>query len=323
MKESMDVIVPIFNEEECLDALFGRLLTLRRKMESRIDMSFIFVNDGSNDRSLFILRDAAVKNSFIKVISFSRNFGHQIAVSAGIDAADADYIAIIDADLQDPPELIEDLYNELKNGYDVAYGQRVSRSGETFFKKASAKIFYRILSKMVDINIPADTGDFRMFTRKVLIELKKLREKHRFIRGMIPWLGFKSIPVRYHRDERFAGNTKYPLKKMVKFAADAIFSFSNSPLKVANYIGFLAVGSGSVGAFYMIYLRLFTDVAVPGLTSILTTIVLIGGIQILMLGIIGEYVGRIFIEEKSRPLYIVDESLNIEADLFELIEWRR
>lgn len=211
-REKLNVIIPVYNEELCLGELLPRLLKLQEKLGS-LDSEFIFVNDGSSDRSLEVLLEYAKQYKNIKIISFSRNFGQQIAITAGLDYAEADYIAIIDADLQDPPERIEDMYLKAKEGFDIVYGQRHSRVGESTFKLTAAKLFYRVLSLMCDIEIPVDTGDFRLINRKVLSAIKQLREKHRFIRGMIPWVGFRSVLFHYSRDERYAGKTKYLLKK--------------------------------------------------------------------------------------------------------------
>ena len=308
-KEQLDIIIPIYNEELCIEELVRRMLEFKNRI-SYINTSFIFVNDGSKDRSLELLCFYANEYEFIKVISFSRNFGHQIAVTAGLDYSCADYIAIIDADLQDPPELIEEMYKKAKEGYDIVYGKRISRKGESFFKKATAQLFYKFIGKICDIDIPPDTGDFRLISKKVIDVLKTMREKHRFLRGMIPWVGFKSTPLLYHRDERFAGETKYPLRKMIKFAKDAIFSFSDMPLRVANYIGTIIVCLGVLGGLYMLYIKLFTDAAVSDTTVLVLTMIILGGIQILMIGMIGEYIGRVFEESKRRPLYIISETKN-------------
>lgn len=313
-KERLEIIVPIYNEESCIDELLRRLMALKQKVDY-LDMGFIFVNDGSWDKSLEILYGYADRYDFVKVIDFSRNFGHQMAVTAGLDYADADYIAIIDADLQDPPELIEDMYKKAKEGFDVVYGKRSARKGETFFKKITAKIFYKFISKMCDIEIPSDTGDFRLINRSVLEAIKQMRERHRFIRGMVPWTGFKSTPFYYDRDERYAGETKYPLRKMVKFALDAIFSFSNTPLRIATYAGIGIVGLGVMGALLILYLRFFTTFTVPGISAVILTIIIMGGVQIVMLGISGEYIGRIFQESKGRPLYIVKNIRNLKANI--------
>ncbi len=312
-KEKLDIVIPVYNEEECIEELLRRLFLLKNELH-QLEINFIFVNDGSKDRSYEILKKYAESNKNVKLINLSRNFGHQMAVTAGLDYSNADYVAIIDADLQDPPELIKDMYYKSKEGYDIVYGKRISRKGETFFKKFTAKIFYKLISKMCEIDIPEDTGDFRLITYKVLVNIKKMREKHRFIRGMVPWLGFNSVPLFYNREVRYAGHTKYPFKKMLKFALDAIFSFSNTPLRIASYIGFYIILLGMIGAILMLYLRLFTKYNVPGITAVILTIIIMSGVQIMMLGIIGEYVGRIFEESKNRPLYIIRETINLDDE---------
>jgi len=260
---------------------------------------------------LVYLRNFTEHNPNVKVISLSRNFGHQIAITAGIDMASGDFVAVIDGDLQDPPELIADMYRKALTGFDVVYGKRRTRAGETIFKKATAAGFYRLLNYMCEIEIPTDTGDFRLMSRKVVDAFKQMRERHRFVRGMVPWLGFKSVPLEYDRAERFAGETKYPLKKMLAFATNAILSFSSKPLTMAIRLGFLTILAGLVGAAYMLYLKLFTSIPVPGLTAILLSIVLFSGVQILLIGVVGEYIARIFEEIKGRPLYLVAETINI------------
>ncbi len=311
-KEKIEVIIPVYNEEPCINEILKRLLALKEKMNS-VNISYIFVNDGSTDRSLELLNRHAEKHDFMKIVNLSRNFGHQIAVTAGLDHAEADYIAIIDADLQDPPELIEDMYHKACDGYDIVYGKRDKREGEPFFKKVTAKIFYQLIYKLCNIAIPPDTGDFRLFSRRVLVALRQMREKHRFIRGMIPWVGFKSTPLVYHRDTRYAGKTKYPLKKMINFALDAVFSFSNVPLRIATYFGSVVVGIGILGGLFILYLRIFTSLSAPGIATVIITVIIMGGFQIIMLGIIGEYIGRIFEESKNRPLYVVDQLVNFQV----------
>jgi len=311
-KDTLDVIIPIYNEQECIPELMKRLSELKSKMRTRADLRFIFVNDGSKDKSLKLLSDYADKHSYIKIINFSRNFGHQLAITAGLDYADADYVVIIDADLQDPPEIIDDMYKKAKTGYDIVYGQRIKRKGETIFKKVTASLFYKFINKMCDIEIPLDTGDFRLISKKVVMTLRSMREKHRFIRGMVPWIGFKSYPFRYHRDERFAGSTNYPLRKMIRLAKDAIFSFSDKPLRVATYFGSLVVMLGVLSLLVIIYLRLFTTYYVSGLTAVIALIVILSGVQILIMGVMGEYIGRIFEESKKRPLYIIESAKNLE-----------
>lgn len=308
-KESLAVVIPIYNEEYCIDELVKRLLALKNNF-TLVDFTFCFVNDGSKDRSLEILLTYAHQYSFIQVINFSRNFGHQLAVTAGLDFVDADVIVIIDADLQDPPELIKDLYDKMKEGYDVVYAKRNLRKGDSFFKRITAQWFYSFINMLCKFDIPKDTGDFRLITRQVSESLKQMRERHRFIRGMVPWTGFRSAPYYFNRDERFAGETKYPLFKMINFALDAIFSFSHSPLRLATYTGFISVLLGGIGAFIILLLRIFTTYNVPGVTGVILTIIFMCGVQIFMIGIIGEYIGRIFDEVKKRPLYIVQQAVN-------------
>lgn len=307
----LSIVVPVYNEEESISETLGRLAKLRENIALEIDVELLFVDDGSKDGSLNQLRNFAEKSDFVKVISFSRNFGHQIAITAGIDLASGNYVAVIDADLQDPPELIADMYRKALTGYDVVYGKRRSRAGETAFKKTTAAAFYRLLNYMCETDIPADTGDFRLMSRKVVDSFKQMRERHRFVRGMVPWLGYKSAPLEYDRAERFAGETKYPLKKMISFATNAILSFSSKPLTLAIRLGFLTILGGLCGSAYMLYLKFFTNIPVPGLTAILLSIVLFSGVQILLIGVVGEYIARIFEEIKGRPLYLVAETINL------------
>lgn len=310
-KNLLTIVVPVFNEEESITESVRRLLALRDQMLPGLDVELVFVDDGSKDRSLSLLRSIAEQTASVKVISFSRNFGHQIAITAGIDMAAGDYVAVIDADLQDPPELIADMYQLALTGFDVVYGKRRSRAGETAFKKATAAAFYRLLNYMCEIDIPADTGDFRLMSRRVVEAFKQLRERHRFVRGMVPWLGFRTAPLEYDRVERLAGKTKYPLSKMLVFATNAILSFSSKPLTMAIRLGFLMIFVGISGGAYMLYLKLFTQIPVAGLTAILLSIVIFSGVQILLIGVVGEYIARIFEEVKGRPLYLVAETINL------------
>ncbi len=307
----LSIVVPVFNEEESITETVRRLIDLRAELAHEVEVELLFVDDGSKDRTLLLLRQMAEGNGFIKTISFSRNFGHQIAITAGIDMAQGNFVAVIDADLQDPPELIADMYRIALTGVDVVYGKRRSRAGETIFKKVTAAAFYRLLNYMCEMDIPTDTGDFRLMSRKVVDAFKQMRERHRFVRGMVPWLGFKSASLEYDRAERFAGETKYPLKKMLAFATNAILSFSSKPLTLAIRLGVFTICIGLMGGLYMLYLKLFTIVPVPGLTAILLSIVVFSGVQILLIGVMGEYIARIFEEIKGRPLYLVAESINI------------
>ncbi|MFA5797286.1 MAG: glycosyltransferase family 2 protein [Candidatus Woesearchaeota archaeon] len=304
-KHTLDIIIPIYNEQQCIPELMKRLLALKRKMKT-VEIGFVFINDGSKDKSLPMLYSYADKYKGITVINFSRNFGHQLAVTAGVDHTTADYVVIIDADLQDPPEIIADMYAKAKAGYDIVYGQRIVRKGETVFKKATAALFYRLINMLCDVEIPVDTGDFRLITKKVVDTLKSMREKHRFIRGMVPWVGFKSYPYQYHRDIRYAGETKYPLRKMLRLAKDAVFSFSDKPLRLATYIGFITLIIGILSLIVLLYLRFFTASYISGITAVITALVILSGVQIFIMGIMGEYIGRIFEESKKRPLYVVE-----------------
>lgn len=310
-KPLISVVIPVFNEEECLPEFLRRILTLRESLNERSDCEFLFVDDGSSDRSLELLKEAALVESDIKIISFTRNFGHQIAITAGIDVARGDYVVIIDSDLQDPPELIALMYDLALTGYDVVYGKRRRRAGETLFKKLTATVFYRLLSYMCEIDIPTDTGDFRLISRRVVEAFKQMRERHRFVRGMIPWVGFRVISLEYDRDQRYAGETKYPFRKMIVFASNAILSFSNKPLTLAVRMGLVMIFLGLTLAAYMVYLKLFTEIPVPGVTAILLSISLFSGVQIFLIGIVGEYIARIFEEVKRRPLYLVLETVNL------------
>jgi polyisoprenyl-phosphate glycosyltransferase len=310
-KNLLSIVAPVFNEEESITETVKRLQKLRADLTQEINVELIFVDDGCKDKTLAHLRSFAEHNPNVKVISLSRNFGHQIAITAGIDLASGDYVAVIDGDLQDPPELIADMYRKALTGFDVVYGKRRTRAGETIFKKATARGFYRLLNYMCEIDIPTDTGDFRLMSRKVVDAFKQMRERHRFVRGMVPWLGYKSVSLEYDRAERFAGETKYPLSKMLAFATNAILSFSSKPLTLAIRLGLLTICVGFLGGIYMLYLKLFTNTPIPGLTAILLSIVLFSGVQILLIGVVGEYIARIFEEIKGRPLYLVAETINI------------
>lgn len=307
-QEAMKIqfVIPIYNEQDCLPEMIQRLQSLAVTMGSDVNLEFIFVNDGSRDRTLPFLLEFAEKYDNIQVIDLARNFGHQLALSAGLDQADADFVIIIDGDLQDPPEALIPMLKLAQEGADIVYGQRSERVGESHFKKLTAHLFYRLIVKLCNVDIPRDTGDFRLINRKVLLAFKGFKERHRFIRGMVPWLGFKSVAYTYKRDVRYAGETKFPFRKMLSFALDAIFSFSNSPLRLATYVGLFLVACGFALATYMMYLKLFLNTPAPGITTILLVLFFLGGFQILMLGLIGEYIGRIFEEVKGRPLYVIN-----------------
>ncbi|MDH5180604.1 MAG: glycosyltransferase family 2 protein [Gammaproteobacteria bacterium] len=310
----LEYVIPVYNEEKCLPELMSRLENVRNKL-TELDVHILFINDGSADRSREQLIEFTRRYDYVRVIDLSRNFGHQYALTAGLDFCDADYICIIDGDMQDPPELVSEMLAKLqKESLNIVYGKRRQRQGETLFKKVTANAYYRLLNRMCQLEIPRDTGDFRLIDRKVVDALREMKETHRFIRGMVPWLGFKSAPFLYDRDARFAGDTKYTLRKMLRLAFDGMFSFSRKPLRVASYVGVVVALGGFVGLAYMIFLKLFTDDVVPGITVILTAISILGGVQLLMLGVVGEYLGRVFEQTKQRPLYIIDNIYAGESD---------
>lgn len=305
-KDTLEFVIAVYNEEACLPTLMTRLLAIRERMTG-VDVRFLFVNDGSRDGSLGLLRSYAREYPFVSVIGLSRNFGHQAAVTAGLDHTSAHYVCILDSDLQDPPELAEPMYQRAEaEGLNVLYGVRSNRPGETAFKRFTAAAFYRVLGALCQVDVPRNTGDFRLIDRKVVHALRQMRETHRFLRAMVPWLGFKSAPFPYDREPRYAGETKYPLQRMVRLAADAIFSFSRQPLRLAAYAGVFVIGAGFMGLVYMIYLKFSSSGVVPGVIVVLTAILIIGGMQMFMLGIIGDYLGRVYEEGKGRPLYLVD-----------------
>jgi polyisoprenyl-phosphate glycosyltransferase len=307
---TLSVVAPCFNEEGGLQELYRRI---RQVLEGAGESwELVLVNDGSRDRTPEIMRELREGDPRVKVVDFARNFGHQVAVTAGMDYARGDAVVLIDADLQDPPEVILDLLAKWREGYEVVYAVRAERKGETWFKEFTAKAFYRIIYSITDINIPMDTGDFRLMDRKVVEALKTMKEKHRFMRGMSVWVGFRQVGVNYVRAERYAGETKYPLKKMLKFAMDGITSFSYFPLQLATYVGFVSAALAILGIIVTIILRLTGSHAFYGQATTLVAVLFLGGVQLIFLGIIGEYLGRIYDEVKGRPLYIVREALGFD-----------
>jgi len=306
MKPKYSIIAPVYNEEESLPVLFQRV---KEVMDSTGEAwELVLIDDGSKDRSAELMRQMATEDERVRPIIFARNFGHQIAVTAGLDFCRGDAAVIIDADLQDPPEVILEMIDKWKEGNQVVYAVRVDREGESWFKKMTASLFYRIIFRITDIKIPLDTGDFRLLDRKVIDVMGKMRERHRFLRGMSSWVGFKQTGVHYKRAARFAGVTKYPFKKMLKLALTAITSFSYFPLQLATYIGFIAAGLAVITIPVVIIMRIVGNDAFTGQASTLLAVLFLGGVQLLSLGILGEYVGRIYDEVKGRPLYIVSES---------------
>ena len=310
----ISIVIPMYYEEKVAEECYKRLKSVMDTCGYEYEL--IFVNDGSRDGTLDILERIAENDKNIKVLSFSRNFGHQVAVTAGIDKAKGNAIIIIDADLQDPPELISEMLKLWEKGYEVVYAKRKRRKGESVFKRITARLFYIVLDKLSDTKIPLDTGDFRLIDAKVADELRRMREKNRFLRGMVSWIGFKQIPIEYEREERFAGETKYPLKKMIKLALDGIISFSSKPLKLSQYLGFFAVICAMVIFIYSIAYRIVGGKnLVSGWASIMTTVAFLGGVQLIAIGILGEYIGRMYDESKDRPLYIIEKEININDKL--------
>ncbi|HEX6122306.1 MAG TPA: glycosyltransferase family 2 protein [Ktedonobacterales bacterium] len=298
------IVVPIFNEEETLPQLYARLIAVMEGMGQPFEL--VLINDGSRDGSLATLQALRESDPRVRVVDFSRNFGHQVAISAGLDYARGQAVVIIDADLQDPPEVIPELIARWLAGAEVVYAQRRSRQGETRFKLATAKVFYWLLRRATAVDIPRDTGDFRLLDRRVVDALRTMREHHRFMRGLSAWVGFRQEAVLYDRQERFAGTTKYPLHKMVNFSLDALTGFSFVPLRLATTLGFVLAGLSLVGILIAVVLRL-VEGAIVGQASTLILVLLLGGIQLIFLGILGEYLGRIYDEVRARPLYIARE----------------
>ncbi len=298
----VSVIVPCYNEEDGLAECHKRLTSVLRGLTNWYEI--VYVDDGSRDTTLRQLNDLHTSDPNITVVELSRNFGHQAAVTAGLDVARGEVVVIIDADLQDPPELISDMISWWQQGYDVVYGVRESREGESGFKLWTAKTFYRLINRMSDVAIPLDTGDFRLLDRKAVEAMKGLPERHRLLRGMCSWIGFRQYGLKYARAARFAGTTKYPLRKMLNLALDGIFSFSTVPLRLLAVVGAVSAALSLVGIVYALCLRLFTHIWVPGWTLLFIGLLLIGGLQMLSMGILGEYVGRIYDEAKQRPLYL-------------------
>jgi dolichol-phosphate mannosyltransferase len=301
------VVIPVYNEEEVLDACFRRVKDVMEQTGKEYEI--IFVNDGSYDSTLQKLEHLSLLDRHVKWIDFSRNFGHQIAITAGMDAASGEAVIVMDADLQDPPELILEMISKWKEGYDVVYAKRQKRQGETWYKKVTAVLFYRLLQKLTDLEIPLDTGDFRLIDRKVCDVLKTLKEKNRFVRGIVTWVGFRQTAVEYVRDPRYAGETKYPLKKMLKLSIDAITSFSYKPLMIASYVGFAMSSISFLYLLYVLYLRLFGHDTVAGWASTVSIMLFFNGITLMMLGVMGQYIGRIYDESRNRPLYVVRRTM--------------
>lgn len=300
------VIIPIYNEEANIDALYTRLLSVLEGM--RVSFEFIFINDGSRDQSLHLLHLLAARDERVRYIDLSRNFGHQIAVTAGLDRAAGAAVVIIDADLQDPPELIPDLYQKMHEGYEVVYARRRSRQGESAAKKLTARLFYRILASITNISIPVDTGDFRIISRKVVEGLRRMPEQNKFLRGQISWIGYRQTFVEYDRAERAGGETGYTYRKMMRLALDGITAFSDAPLKGATLMGFAVSGIAFVVMLYTLYARFVSHNYEPGWASLMVSILFLGGVQLIAVGIIGEYLSRLSANVRQRPLYFVADT---------------
>src|SRR5690554_2269571 len=302
----ISVIIPIYNEQQIIDELYTRLQQTVSQISENYEL--IFVNDGSKDHSLLELLKLTEKDHRVFYINFSRNFGHQIAVTAGLDACNGNAVVIIDGDLQDPPELISELYAKHKEGYEVVYARRKERKGESFFKKITAKLFYRTLKKITSIDIPLDTGDFRLIDQKVVHYLRQMPEQNKFLRGQIAWLGFKQTSVMFDRDKRKHGKTGYPFSKMLKFAMDGITSFSDKPLQLVTKLGFTISLVSFVIILYAVYSHFIINRTISGWTSLIISTMFIGGVQLISIGIIGEYISRINKNVIKRPMYIVEKS---------------
>lgn len=304
----ISLVVPCFNEEEVIRETHSRLAALADSQPA-YNFELLFVDDGSRDNTLSLLRQIVAADSRARVVAFSRNFGHQLAVTAGIDEARGDVVVLLDADLQDPPEVVAEMLAKWREGWQVVYGVRAEREGESRFKLWTAHLFYRILNYLSDTPIPLDTGDFRLMDRSVVEILRGMPERDRFVRGMVSWVGFRQLALPYRRAARFAGTTKYPLRKMIGFASNGIISFSMRPLKLAMDVGLLCAGLACVGIVWAFAMRLATHNWVPGWTATIIAVLFLGGIQLVCTGILGEYIGRTYMQSKGRPLYIIGERI--------------
>ncbi|MCC6385167.1 MAG: glycosyltransferase family 2 protein [Bacteroidia bacterium] len=302
---AISVVIPIYNESGNIQSLYERLTSVIKRITA--DYELLFVNDGSRDDSLQLIKELAGKDSAVGYIDFSRNFGHQIAVTAGLDHCKGDAVVIIDADLQDPPELIAALYQKMNEGFEVVYARRKDRKGESWMKRTTAKYFYRILASITSINIPLDTGDFRIMHRNIVNILKQMPEQQKFLRGQISWVGFNQTFIEYDRDVRNSGETGYTYKKMIRFALDGITSFSTLPLKFASALGFFVSVAAFIISLYVLYSKFILSNVVPGWASLMLVVLFLGGVQLICIGIIGEYISRISANVRNRPLYVIKE----------------
>ena len=312
--KKISVVIPMYYEESVAEECYKRVIGVLEKINELYDYEIIFVNDGSKDKTLSILEEISKKDNNVKVITFSKNFGHQAAVTCGLKYVTGDACVIMDADLQDPPELIPDMIKVWEDGYDVIYGKRKKREGESLFKKFTAKAFYNTLNNLSDVEIPKDTGDFRLVDKKVIDVINSLPEHNKFLRGLFSWVGFNQYAYEYERKERFAGKTKYPLNKMLKLAGDGIISFSTKPLKIMGGLGIISIIISIIILVYSILSFAFKwNSLTPGWTSIMCTITFLGGIILMSLWMMGEYIARIYDEVKQRPQYIIEKTINLEV----------
>ena len=307
----LSVVIPIYNEEAVIPRLGNRLSEMIQAFCRRFNVlpsqvEILLVNDGSRDQSFEMLRSLCTTQPGFKLINLARNFGHQSAITAGIEIARGQAVVVMDGDLQDPPEFVLELYQKLQEGYDVVYALREERRGENCFKLLTASLFYKMLRKMVSMDIPLDAGDFRIMSRRVVDQVKRMQETHRFVRGMVSWVGFRQTGLKYVRDKRFAGRTKFSLIKMIRFALDGITSFTTIPLRLSSYLGVATAFIGFLYLVYIFYIKLFTDKTVTGWSSTVVIILFLSGVQLISLGVIGEYIGRLYHEAKRRPLYVIE-----------------
>lgn len=313
MKPTFSVVAPVFNEVGNVNEFYRRVRATMEEVGEEWEL--LLVDDGSTDGSMDKILELAEQDKHVRPVIFARNFGHQLAVTAGLDYSRGQAVVMIDSDLQDPPEVIKELIAKWRAGYEVVYAVRAEREGETWFKLFTASLFYRLIYRITDVDIPMDTGDFRLVDRKVVNVLNQMRERHRFLRGLSVWVGFKQVGVEYKRAARFSGKTKYPLKKMIKFAWDAITSFSYFPLQLAMYIGFISAGISILAIPVVIILRSIESQFFFGQATTLIAVLFLGGVQLISLGILGEYVGRLFDQAKGRPLYIVREAPEVDEQI--------
>lgn len=306
----LSVIIPCYNEELVIEETYKRLLNILDKIGNEYEL--IFINDGSRDKTYGILHKLSIQDNRVKILNFSRNFGHQCAVTAGINHCKGDAAVIIDSDLQDPPEVIMDMLKIMEEQKaNVVYGVRKKRKGESWFKLVTAKYFYRLLNSLSDVKFPVDTGDFRLIDRNIIDTFNRMEEKNKYIRGLISWMGYKQVPCYYEREERFAGETKYPFKKMLKFAMIGVFYFSKKPLQIATFTGFISVAIGIIYGLIALITKLINpDALVTGWTTLIVLIIFFGGVQLLTIGVLGQYMGNLFDEAKDRPEYIISNKIN-------------